>query len=278
VMLLHTRAADVGGLHTGIDTREIARSSRPHLAPDGLRRAAQQGDRRAQRLRARVRHPPGRRPQGPVDLRDHGRADRRPGREPARARQALRPRRAAPGARGARPPARRRAAQRGVQALQGGGRPQEAGHRDGPRGARDRRAARGAARMDRRVVRRGGLLAPAAARHRGGPHAGRRRGAGRLHRRRAGRRDLPRINAATRREARLREFRIDAVTAARTRSARPASCSSSRARRHRARASRRTSSRPRAQAYVRALSNCERKVLALAEQPASPDVELTPAP
>jgi hypothetical protein len=29
---------------------------------------------------------------------------------------------------------------------------------------------------------------------------------------------------------------------------------------------------------VRALSNCERKVLALAEQPASPDVELTPAP
>ncbi len=36
---------------------------------------------------------------------------------------------------------RRRHAQPGLQALQGGRRPQEAGHRDGPRGARDRRAA-----------------------------------------------------------------------------------------------------------------------------------------
>ena len=38
--------------------------------------AAEQGDRRAQRLRARVRHPPGRRAQGAHDLRDHGRARR----------------------------------------------------------------------------------------------------------------------------------------------------------------------------------------------------------
>jgi 2-isopropylmalate synthase len=33
-----------------------------------------------------------------------------------------------------------------------------------------------------------------------------------------------------------------------------------------------------AQAYVRALSNCERKVLALEEQPVLPERELTPAP
>ena len=79
VMLLHTRAADVVGVQTG---RQHARD-RAHvaagLAPDRLRRAAQQGDRRAQRVRARVRHPPGRRAQGAHDLRDHGRDDGRPG-------------------------------------------------------------------------------------------------------------------------------------------------------------------------------------------------------
>jgi 2-isopropylmalate synthase len=86
------------------------------------------------------------------------------------------------------------------------------------------------------------------------------------------------INAATEREARLREFRIDAVTAGQdalgeasvvlelagqTASGQGVSTDIIEAA---------------AQAYVRALSNCERKVLALAEQPAPPDVELTPAP
>ena len=86
------------------------------------------------------------------------------------------------------------------------------------------------------------------------------------------------INTATRREARLREFRIDAVTAGQdalgeasvvlelagqTASGQGVSTDIIEAA---------------AQAYVRALSNCERKVLALAEQPAPPDVELTPAP
>ena len=42
-------------------------------AVHGLRRAAEQGGRRAQRVRPRVRDPPGRRAQGADDLRDHGR-------------------------------------------------------------------------------------------------------------------------------------------------------------------------------------------------------------
>ena len=62
----------------------------PRLAPDRLRRAAEQGDRRPQRVRPRVRHPPGRRAQGALDLRDHGRDDGRARGELDRARQALR--------------------------------------------------------------------------------------------------------------------------------------------------------------------------------------------
>ncbi len=42
-----------------------------------LRRAAEQGDRRPQRLRPRVGHPPGRRAQGRVHLRDHDAGERR---------------------------------------------------------------------------------------------------------------------------------------------------------------------------------------------------------
>ena len=49
---------------------------RPHrrhgLAPDRLSRPAEQGGRRPQRVRARVRDPPGRGPEGANDLRDHG--------------------------------------------------------------------------------------------------------------------------------------------------------------------------------------------------------------
>ena len=60
------------GLDTGLDTREIARTSRMVSPLHRLRGAAEQGDRRPQRVRARVRHPPGRRPQGADHLRDHG--------------------------------------------------------------------------------------------------------------------------------------------------------------------------------------------------------------
>ena len=143
-MLLHTRQADVG-LSTGVVTREIARSSRlvsrltgypvqPNKAIVGRNAFAhesgihQDGD-----------------PQGALDLRDHGRDHGGAGRQPARARQALRPPRAARGAGGAGLPGRRPGAEHRLQALQGARGQEEAGHRDGPRGARHRRAARGVA-------------------------------------------------------------------------------------------------------------------------------------
>ncbi len=86
------------------------------------------------------------------------------------------------------------------------------------------------------------------------------------------------INAATRRDARLREFRIDAVTggqdalgeasvvlelAGQSASGQGVSTDIIEAA---------------AQAYVRALSNAERKVLAIQEQPDVPEAELTPTP
>ena len=140
-MLLHTRAADVG-LTTGVNTREIARTSRlvsrmtgyvvqPNKAIVGATPSPTSRD------------PPGRRPQGAHDLRDHGGDERRAGRQLARARQALR--RATRCARRSR--TRHRGpgagAEHGVQALQGDRRPQEDRDRDGPRGARHRRVARG---------------------------------------------------------------------------------------------------------------------------------------
>ena len=130
-----------------------------------------------------------------------------------RARQALRPPRAAVGAGGAGLRGRGPGAQHGVQALQGDRGQEEAGHRDGPRGARHRRAPR----RDAPPTRSSGSTSRPP------------RGARRTRRSRSARRtarsssgdftgDGPvdaifrAINAATRREARLREFRIDAVT------------------------------------------------------------------
>ena len=72
VMLLHTREDEIG-LRTGAVTREIARTSRMVSRLTGYPVAAQQGDRRAQRVRPRVGDPPGRRAQGAHHLRDHGR-------------------------------------------------------------------------------------------------------------------------------------------------------------------------------------------------------------
>ena len=172
-------AAHARGRRRPDDRHQHARD-RPHqpagLAPDRLRRAAQQGDRGPQRVPARVRHPPGRRAQGALDLRDHVRGVRRlRRRELDRARQALRPPRAAvgadgPGLRGHRPDA-----QPGVQALQGARGQEEAGHRDGPGGARHRRAPRRRRRLHARVVRRRGLHAAPAARDGLDPHARRAR-------------------------------------------------------------------------------------------------------
>ncbi len=89
-MLIKVRE-DAHGLSTGIE-HPRDRPHQPHgLAPDRLRDPAQQGDRRPQRLRPRVRDPPGRRAEGAQHLRDHGRDRSRPGVELDRARQALRP-------------------------------------------------------------------------------------------------------------------------------------------------------------------------------------------
>ena len=141
VMLLHTRQADARPAHRRGDAGDRADLA-DGLAADRLPGAAQQGDRRAQRVRPRVRHPPGRRAQGAHHLRDHGRHHGRPGRQLDRARQALRPPRAAAGAGRAGLRALRAGAEHRLQALQGDRRQEEAGHRDGPRGAGHRRAAR----------------------------------------------------------------------------------------------------------------------------------------
>ena len=72
VMLLRTRR-DSHGLDTGIDARELARTSRMVSRLTGYSVPAEQGGGGAERLRTRVRHPSGRRAQGALDLRDHGR-------------------------------------------------------------------------------------------------------------------------------------------------------------------------------------------------------------
>ena len=76
VMLLHTRQRGHRPAHRGGHARDRADLA-PGVAADRLPGAAEQGDRRAQRVRARVRDPPGRRAQGAHHLRDHGRDDRR---------------------------------------------------------------------------------------------------------------------------------------------------------------------------------------------------------
>ena len=110
VMLLHTRGDAVGGLHTGVVTTEIARTSRlvsrltgyavqPNKAIVGRNAFAHEsGIHQDGVLKERTTY----------EIMDatHGRA----GRQLDRARQALRPPRAAPGARGARLPRRRRQA------------------------------------------------------------------------------------------------------------------------------------------------------------------------
>ena len=183
------------------------------LAPDRLPGAAQQGDRRPQRVRARVRHPPGRRAEGAHHLRDHGRHHGRPRGQLDRARQALGPPRAAagagrPGLRGLRPGPEHR-----VQALQGDRGQEEAGHRDGSRGAASptscaRRSpatsSSGSTSRPRRAGRR--TRRSASARPDGEEVTGSFTGDGPVDA------IFRAINAATGTDARLREFRVDAVT------------------------------------------------------------------
>ena len=135
------------GDYFGADDRHRHRGDRAHQphgrAPHRLRHPAQQGHRRAQRLRPRVAAST--RPallNEASHLRDHEAGRRRPHRQRPRAGQALRAPRAA------RPPGRarlravRRRARRGLPALQGRGRQEEGRHRARPRGAgRARRSA-----------------------------------------------------------------------------------------------------------------------------------------
>jgi 2-isopropylmalate synthase len=86
------------------------------------------------------------------------------------------------------------------------------------------------------------------------------------------------INAATRREARLREFRIDAVTGGQDALGEASVVLELAGQSAAGQGVSTDIIEAAAQAYVRALSNAERKVLALEEQAALPDAELTPAP
>ena len=90
VMLLHTRESERSALWTGVEHARDRPHQPPGLPPDRLPGAAEQGDRRPQRVRPRGRHPPGRRAEGAHHLRDHGRHHDRARRQLARAGQALR--------------------------------------------------------------------------------------------------------------------------------------------------------------------------------------------
>ena len=130
----HRHHADRAGLEAGL---------RHHR----LSGAAEQGDRRRQRLRARVRHPSGRRAQAPRDLRDHARRGRGLEREQAGAGQALRPQRIQDAACRAGHRSRQRgSAQSRFRALQGPRRQEGRGLRRGPARARLRRSGDAGAR------------------------------------------------------------------------------------------------------------------------------------
>ena len=167
--------------------RAAHRGQPPGQLPDRLRRPAEQGDRRRQRLRPRVGDPPGRRDQEPADLRDHDPAVGRADRQPADDRQAVRPARAPGQAQGARPRARGRGPRRDLPPGGRARRREEGGHRQRP--ARARRAALvggpglgRAGRLERDLVAR-------RQRHRHGQPDRRRPGAhGRDDRQRAGQR------------------------------------------------------------------------------------------
>ena len=122
-------------LELGRRDRADHRGQPARQLPDRLRGPAQQGDRRRQRLRPRVRHPPGRRHQEPADLRDHDPAVGRAVRQPADDRQAVRPARPAGQDEGARLRARGRGARRALPPGRRARRREEGGHRRRPHGA-----------------------------------------------------------------------------------------------------------------------------------------------
>ena len=127
-----------GARRASVQTEQLTPASRLVVVPHRLRGPAQQGDRRRQRVRARVRDPPGRVPQEPADLRDHDPAVGGAVRA-ARCRSASCPAGAASRASsGAGPRRRRRGARRDLPRGDRARRHEEGGHRRGP--ARARRA------------------------------------------------------------------------------------------------------------------------------------------
>ena len=212
VMLLRTREPGLG-LWTGVETTEIARTSRlvsrltgyavqPNKAIVGRNAFAHEaGIHQDGVLKERTTY----------EIMDAH--ERRAGQQLDRARQALGSARAAQSAAGDGLPDQRAGAEHRLQALQGDRGPQEAGHRDGPRGAGHRRAARGDRRLHAGVLRGRGLLA-SARRTRASPCAcptgqlatGSFTGDGPIDA------VFQAINAATGVGAQLREFTIGAVT------------------------------------------------------------------
>jgi 2-isopropylmalate synthase len=86
------------------------------------------------------------------------------------------------------------------------------------------------------------------------------------------------INAATKREARLREFRIDAVTGGQDALGEASVVLELAGQSAAGQGVSTDIIEAAAQAYVRALSNAERKVIAVEEAPVIPEAELTPTP
>ena len=90
VMAIKTRG-DVCPYYTNIDADDADAGLQAGLGGLGLPGAVQQGDRRQERLRPRIRHPPGRHPQERADLRDHDAGIGRPEGKLAGHGQAFRP-------------------------------------------------------------------------------------------------------------------------------------------------------------------------------------------
>ena len=143
VMALKTRDA-----FFNLDTRHRHHAPLPDLAHAGEHRrradSAQQGDRRRERLRARIGHPPARHAQASLDLRNHAAAGRGPVALLAGAGQTQRPPCAARSHQGTGLRARRRRIRARVRGIQGAGGQEEGTVR------RRHRSARAAGRAQRR--------------------------------------------------------------------------------------------------------------------------------
>ena len=137
-MALRVRGAYYGA-HTRIDTRRLVPTSRLLSRITGMAVQRNKAVVGAERLRARVRHPPARHAQAPRHLRNHAPGGRRLGAVADGAGPPQRPRRAERSPAGAGLRAGRGAAELGVRRLQGAGREEARSVRRRPGGAGARR-------------------------------------------------------------------------------------------------------------------------------------------